>query len=64
MSGADLESARREFAARLDSLRETMRRKSGLQLRRSGWWVLLLSGAVGMALAGRKRRRPKRGERD
>ncbi len=62
-SDAELVAARREFETRLAGLRRTMDRKAGIRPRRSGWWMMLVAGAVGMALAGRSHARREIGER-
>ncbi len=53
----ELMAARREFESRLGYVRQTMGRKTGLRPKRAGWWMVLLAGAVGMALAGRSQRK-------
>ena len=59
----ELLAARREFESRLEYMRQSMERKAGLRPKRSGWWMLLLAGGVGMALAGRAHRRRELEER-
>ena len=55
----DLDSARSDFEASWNGLRRSMNDKLGLRVRRSGWWILLLAGAVGVALGSRSRGRPQ-----
>ncbi len=52
----ELDRARASVEAQLDGLRDTLRQRAGLRPRRKGWWVLLLAGAVGLALGSRARR--------
>lgn len=49
----DLDSARAEVEARWDAVRLGMRRNLGLRIVRRGWWLLVLAGAVGVALGSR-----------
>ena len=51
MSRTELEDARREFERRWAQTRKRLDGELGLQLKRSGWLVLLLAGAVGVAAA-------------
>ena len=54
---SDLERARADAEAQLRGLRYRLRSSAGLEPRRRGWWVLLLAGAVGLALGSRARSR-------
>ena len=51
MSQTELAAARQEFERRWTQTRERLDGELGLQVRRSGWLVLLLAGAVGVAAA-------------
>jgi len=51
MSPTELDHARREFERHWSQTRDRLDGELGLQLRRSGWLVLLLAAAVGVAAA-------------
>ena len=55
MTSTDLDRARQEFSGQLAEWRSTTERKTGLRLKERGWWILLLAGAVGLALGTRSR---------
>lgn len=53
----EVESARRRFEDQWGDLRRDLSRKLGWAPRRSGWWILTLAGAVGLAMGLELRRR-------
>ena len=53
MDPARLPDSRLEFHRRLRGLRRSLGGAAGWRPRRDGWWVLLLAGAVGVAIGSR-----------
>ena len=51
MSQAELQQARSTFEQHWRETRERLSGEFGVELRRSGWLILLLAGAVGVASA-------------
>jgi hypothetical protein len=51
MSQVELERARADFERRWHKTRERLSSELGVEVRRTGWLVLLLAGAVGLATA-------------
>lgn len=62
MQSTELEDARSRFEAEWQGLRRQMDDRLGLKPRQSAWWLVLLAGALGLALAGRARARRAIGE--
>ena len=58
----DVETARREFEREWWGFRRQLSRKWGTIPRRSGWWILVLAGAVGLAVGLDRARRREGGE--